>query len=413
MGTIGKLRRSQKGILVVAALVVAAIGFAAGIAWELFAPRSSGGTVRSGGAIRSGGTDFPGGTVRSAAATPVASPIVPLVGPSGDGRIRGEFENKEAILLGVNELVQFHARALGDIVAAIHDRVRLIGVVANQKQQDDTVALLKANNLPPTAIEFFLWPVEAMWVRDYVPYFLVGKQVTVVDFTYSEVNRDLEDVFGMAVAAKYGFRYDHSHLTMEGGNLFSNGSGVCISTTRLIQLNASRGYNEQKIGELLHDHFHFNRWIRLQQLDGEPTGHADMFLTLIAPNKCVVGLYKPDQDAVNSRILDENASILQGEQTGRGPMEVVRIPMPSHADGNWRSYTNVIFANDALLVPQYPSTDRELDAAALRVFREALPDWKVIGIDCDSLIKKRGALHCISRQLPLLKNPAAGAPTAK
>ena len=31
-----------------------------------------------------------------------------------------------------------------------------------------------------------------------------------------------------------------------------------------------------------------------------------------------------------------------------------------------------------------------------------LPDWKVVGIDCSKLIVKRGALHCISRQVPSL-----------
>ena len=38
----------------------------------------------------------------------------------------------------------------------------------------------------------------------------------------------------------------------------------------------------------------------------------------------------------------------------------------------------------------------KLDPISLEVFRNALPDWKVIGIDCSKLITKRGALHCIS-----------------
>jgi agmatine/peptidylarginine deiminase len=174
-----------------------------------------------------------------------------------------------------------------------------------------------------------------------------------------------------------------------------------------MQLNASRGYDEKRIGALLHDHFHFQRWIRLNPLDGEPTGHADMFFTMYAPNKCFVGVYRPEQDGANARILDENAGILKGEETTAGPMEVARLPMPSHADGNWRSYANVIYANGVVLVPQYPSTDRDLDKIALQLFRDALPDWKVVGIDCDTLIKKRGALHCISRQLPLPKRALA------
>jgi agmatine/peptidylarginine deiminase len=64
----------------------------------------------------------------------------------------------------------------------------------------------------------------------------------------------------------------------------------------------------------------------------------------------------------------------------------------------------VIYANGVVLVPQYPDTDPELDKVALQVFRDVLPDWKVVGIDCSKLITKRGALHCISRNVPSLGN---------
>jgi agmatine/peptidylarginine deiminase len=262
-----------------------------------------------------------------------------------------------------------------------------------------------------------------MWVRDYAPYFIAGQQLAIIDFQYPETNRDMEDEFPMALASAYGFRYDHSQLTLEGGNLISNGHGVCISSTKVSQQNAPRGYNEQRIGELLHQHFHFERWIRLNPLDGEPTGHADMFVALCAPNKCIVGLYKGEDDPVNAKILDENAAILKGEDSGLkgedgrpAPIDVIRIPMPSHADGNWRSYTNVIYANGTLLVPQYPQTCPDLDKVAIETFREAMPDWKIVGIDCEKLIAKRGALHCISRQMPAMpsgKEPRAEGETPR
>jgi agmatine deiminase len=101
--------------------------------------------------------------------------------------------------------------------------------------------------------------------------------------------------------------------------------------------------------------------------------------------------------------------------TRQGPIDVVRIPMPSHSDGNWRSYTNVIYANGVVLVPQYPDTNPDLDKFALNVFREAMPDWKIIGIDCSKLIAKRGALHCVSRNIPSLgrRGEASAAPRSE
>ncbi len=330
-----------------------------------------------------------------------------------NGRIVAGFERQAAMLLGVNELIQFHRETLIDIVSALHDRIKLIGVVASDEQRAETIALLKAHKLPEDSIDFFRWPVEAMWVRDYAPFFMLGDHVTAIDFTYPEQNRDYEDNFPMALAATFGMHYNHCGLNLEGGNLLTNGDRVCVSTVRLLTRNQARGYDAEHVGALLHDHFGFERWVRLQELDGEPTGHADMFVTFCAMNKAIVGLFRADDDPANAQILDDNAGILKGQETHKGPLEVVRIPMPSHRDGNWRSYTNVIYANGVVLVPQYPDIDPALDKIALDVYREAMPDWKVIGIDCSKLITKRGALHCISRNIPSLGGPGEATPTQR
>jgi agmatine/peptidylarginine deiminase len=127
-----------------------------------------------------------------------------------------------------------------------------------------------------------------------------------------------------------------------------------------------------------------------------------MFATFTAPNVAVVGSYDRTEDPDNSDILNDAARVLAGQKTPHGDMKVVRIPMPPHADGIWRSYTNVIFANGVLLVPQYPDVSPELDKKALEVYAGLLPDWKIVGIDARTLITKRGALHCVSINVPAL-----------
>ena len=77
-----------------------------------------------------------------------------------------------------------------------------------------------------------------MWVRDYAPYFVVGDRATAVDYTYSEPNRDLEENFSVAFAATFRLPFDHCHLTLEGGNLTSNGEGLCITTTKVATSSA-------------------------------------------------------------------------------------------------------------------------------------------------------------------------------
>ncbi len=155
---------------------------------------------------------------------------------------------------------------------------------------------------------------------------------------------------------------------------------------------------------MLNKHFHFQQWTFLKPLDGEPLGHIDMFLTMAAKNIVLVGSCDPLVDATNAAILDENAQRMNELKVDDEPMKVVRVPMPSHEDGNWRTYTNVIYANGVVLVPQYPDCDPAADKQALEIYQQTLPGWKVIGIDSSKLIQQRGALHCISLNIPLIAN---------
>ena len=67
-----------------------------------------------------------------------------------------------------------------------------------------------------------------------------------------------------------------------------------------------------------------------------------------------------------------------------------------HNGGDYRTYTNNVFINKTVLVPVY---QQQYDTTALRVLREALPGYKVIGINCNSIIPSLGALHCITKEI--------------
>jgi agmatine/peptidylarginine deiminase len=130
-----------------------------------------------------------------------------------------------------------------------------------------------------------------------------------------------------------------------------------------------------------------------------------LIVTLCAQNRAVLSLCTSDEDAANAHVPDGDASLLSAEMTSSGPLEVVRIPMPSHAGGIWRSYTSVIYANGVVLVPQYPDRDAKLDKMALDVYRNAMPGWKPVGIDCSKVVARGGGLHRISRAIPQLQAP--------
>jgi hypothetical protein len=55
-----------------------------------------------------------------------------------------------------------------------------------------------------------------------------------------------------------------------------------------------------------------------------------------------------------------------------------------------------MFINKTILVPVY---EEEYDTTALRIWRESMPGYNVVGINCNSIISASGALHCIIKEV--------------
>ena len=50
-----------------------------------------------------------------------------------------------------------------------------------------------------------------------------------------------------------------------------------------------------------------------------------------------------------------------------------------------------------ILMPTYNSPKDEI---AIKIMESIFPDKKVVGINCISLIKQHGSLHCVTMQYP-------------
>ena len=96
---------------------------------------------------------------------------------------------------------------------------------------------------------------------------------------------------------------------------------------------------------------------------------------------------------------------MRGLDSGAGPLKVVRIPMPHHRDGVWRTYTNVVFANDAVVVPTFAGMDPGLERKALDTYRHLLPGRRIVTVEATSLARTGGALRCVSLNVPDLGQP--------
>ena len=215
------------------------------------------------------------------------------------------------------------------------------------------------------------------------------------------INRRLYD------EGKLGGKYvDCLDFVLEGGSIESNGRGTVFTTTGcLLAPHRNQPLTKAQIEERLKRELHAERilWIDHGNLTGDDTdGHIDT-LVRICPDDTLLymGCDNPeDEQYAELRLMEEQLKTFRTID-GR-PYRLKKLPMPRPIyDGDDRlpaTYANFLVINGAVLCPTYAQPD--LDAQALRTIGEAFPDREIVGIDCRSIIKQHGSLHCCTMQFP-------------
>jgi agmatine/peptidylarginine deiminase len=327
------------------------------------------------------------------------------------GVLPADFEHHDALLLGFTwSLGEIWKKVCLQIVAATWQHVEIIILVPDTPAQEMLIESLREINVPLDRIHFYQIPVNTVWVRDYGPLVIkTGERgFKWVDLQYGAIERSRDDNLPSALGRLMRLPRVRACIAFDGGNLLTNGRGLCLATTQLLERNREFGYPEKYVTETVKRLLGAEETVYLEKLEGEKTGHVDLFAAFTAPDTVVVGDYS-GVDPVNAAILDRNAERLSKVVRASGPLRVVRLPMPPRGrDGFGGTYTNVLFANGVLLVPSWPNLPRETEDRVMATYRRLLPGWDVAGIDVGNLISHGGALRCVS--LPLYRTrPMNGA----
>ena len=84
------------------------------------------------------------------------------------------------------------------------------------------------------------------------------------------------------------------------------------------------------------------------------------------------------------------------------PYRLLALPMVDKIEEEGErlpaTYANFLIMNDAVLYPTYRQPEN--DQRAKEVLQEAFPEYEIVGIDCRTLIKQHGSLHCVTMQYP-------------
>ena len=199
---------------------------------------------------------------------------------------------------------------------------------------------------------------------------------------------------------------DHLDFVLEGGSIESDGKGTIFTTSCcLLAPHRNQPLTQQQIEQRLKDALCASRivWLDHGNLIGDDTdGHIDTIVRL-APDDTLlyIGCDDPkDEQYEELHLMEEQLRTFR--TTDGKSYRLKRLPLPRPIyDNDERlpaTYANFLVINGAVLCPTYAQPD--LDAEALRIIGEAFPDREIVGIDCRSLIKQHGSLHCCTMQFP-------------
>ena len=215
------------------------------------------------------------------------------------------------------------------------------------------------------------------------------------------LNRRLYD--NGAIEGEY---VDCLDFVLEGGSVESDGKGSVFTTTGcLLAPHRNQPMTKEQIEERLKRELHAERilWIDHGNLTGDDTdGHIDT-LVRVCPNDTLLYVGCDDTEDEQYEELRLMEAQLRTFRTIDGkPYRLMKLPMPRpiYEDGDRlpATYANFLVINGAVLCPTYAQPD--LDAEALHIIGEAFPDREIVGIDCRSIIKQHGSLHCCTMQFP-------------
>lgn len=255
------------------------------------------------------------------------------------------------------------------------------------------------------------------WNRDYgaISVLIDGKP-HLYDFTFNgwgmkfaadmdnQINRRLlkKDVFASNV--KYVNKKD---FVLEGGGIESDGKGTLLTTsTCLLSPNRNPYLTKEQTEEYLKQSFGLNRvlWLDHGYLAGDDTdSHIDT-LARFCDEHTIAYVKCDNQEDEHYEELKKMEEQLKGFVDYQGnPYKLIALPMakPVFDEDNERlpaTYANFLIMNEAVLMPTYQN--KEMDDLAIKQLQLAFPNKEIVGIDCTSLIRQHGSLHCVTMQFP-------------
>ena len=336
--------------------------------------------------------------------------------PTGNLRTMAEWEEVQSICITWTG----YKSILAQIVEEVQTECEVIVLCSNTSSAQSE---LLNYGVSLTNVNFVPANFNSIWMRDYggnTVYKNYVDSLILVDWIYNRSrpfdNNSPDAIGSLKGVPVYEMSQPGTDLVHTGGNFMADGFGTGFSSKLVDQENSSSGtYNltiktPGQVDQLMDDWMGIDTYIKMPVLPFDDIHHIDMHMKLIDEETLLVGEFPLNvsdgpQIEMNIQYIQDNFTSVYGT-----PFKIVRIPMiPSTAggypNGNWngasyRTYANNLIVNKKVLVPTYRT---QYDTTGLRILRESMPGYDVIGIDCDNsganIIGSGGAIHCITKAI--------------
>jgi agmatine deiminase len=340
--------------------------------------------------------------------------VVPMSSPASLGyRMPAEWERHQGTWLSWPKDPNTFP---GDILPAVEEAyVNMVVTLArgedvhvlvdDQKAEARVKAILKRAD----RVSFHLIRTVDVWVRDYGPIYVRGKDLAVIKWVFNAWGNRYDDLkpdneSGEVIAKSTGLKVFRPGVVLEGGSIDSNGKGTLLTTEQcLLNPNRNPGFGKAKLTTVIEENLGVRHVVWLKEgIEGDDTdGHVDDIARFVGPRAMVAGV-EPNENDSNHKALETNLKLLRRAKDQDGmTLDVVEVPMPEKvysAVGRLpASHLNFYIGNEAVIVPTFGG---DSDAEAIRTLEKLFPHREVAGIDCRALVYGLGTLHCVTQQIP-------------
>jgi agmatine/peptidylarginine deiminase len=256
---------------------------------------------------------------------------------------------------------------------------------------------------PNENLYFVEYESDDCWARDCSAICVeTDAQIDLLDFTFTgwggKFEAQKDNLLTKSISKHYSKNTQEIDFILEGGAIESNGVDALLTTSEcMLNKNRNKNLDALDITRKLNEFFGATKIHYLEHgyLAGDDTdSHIDTLARFVDAQTIIY--VEPPKDKSDEHFTE--LSKMQDElKLIASENDYKLIPLP-FCDAQYfederlpATYANFLFINGAVLVPTYGAYQ---DADALKVFESFFVDKDIVGVDCSTLIKQHGSLHC-------------------